>query len=96
MRKIWSIRWNFKEFSADGQHLKALMYSGSINGANFASFMGFWGELREICIILLVNLKMEKQICTVKPYYILAKRFGLFAMRLPSFLGGEMDCWVVA
>ena len=33
------------------RHLKALMYSGSINGANFASFMGFWGELHEICII---------------------------------------------
>ena len=33
------------------RHLKALMYSESINGANFASFMGFWGELHEICII---------------------------------------------
>ena len=89
MRKIWSICWNFREFSADGQesesivvqilhslpelcakcaksgqfagistsslpmvrHLKALIYSGSINGANFASFAGFWGELHEICII---------------------------------------------
>ena len=89
MCEIWSIHWNFREFSADGQeseiivvqiscsspelwakcvksgqftgismsslpmvrHLKALMYSGSINGANFASFMGFWGELCEICII---------------------------------------------
>ena len=27
------------------RNLKALMYSGSINGANFTSFMGFWGEL---------------------------------------------------
>ena len=89
MHEIWSIRWNFNEFSADGQeseiivvrisrslpelwvkcaksgqfagisesslpmvrHLKVLMYSGSINGANFASFVGFWGELHEICII---------------------------------------------
>ena len=89
MHKIWSICWNFREFSADGQeseiivvqishsspelwakcaksgqftgistsslpmvrHLKALMYSGSINGANFASFAGFWGKLRKICII---------------------------------------------
>ena len=89
MREIWSIRWNFREFSADGQeseiivvrilrgspelwakcaksgrftgismssllmvrHLKVLMYSGSINGANFASFVGFWGELCKICII---------------------------------------------
>ena len=89
MREIWSICWNFGEFSADGQeseiivvrisrsspelwvkcmksgrftgistssllmvrHLKALMYSGSINGANFASFTGFWDKLREICII---------------------------------------------
>ena len=33
------------------RHLKALMYSRSINGANFASFVGFWGELHEICII---------------------------------------------
>ena len=33
------------------RHLKALMYSGSINGANFASFTGFWGELCKICII---------------------------------------------
>ena len=89
MREIWSIRWNFNEFSAGGQesesivarilrslpelwakctksgqfagiltsslpmvrHLKALIYSGSINGANFASFTGLWGELHEICII---------------------------------------------
>ena len=89
MREIWSIRWNFREFSANGQesesivvqilcsslelwvkcaksgrfagismsslpmvrHLKALMYSESINGANFASFTGSWGELREIYII---------------------------------------------
>ena len=33
------------------RQLKALRYSGSINGANFASFVGFWGELCEICII---------------------------------------------
>ena len=33
------------------RNLKALMYSGSINGANFASFLGSWGELREICMI---------------------------------------------
>ena len=33
------------------RNLKALMYSGSINGANFASFTGFWGELRKICMI---------------------------------------------
>ena len=33
------------------RNLKALMYSGSINGANFASFTEFWGELREICMI---------------------------------------------
>ena len=32
------------------RNLKALMYSGSINGANFESFMGFWGELHEICM----------------------------------------------
>ena len=33
------------------RNLKALMYSGSINGANFASFMGSWGELSKICMI---------------------------------------------
>ena len=33
------------------RNLKALMYSGSVNGANFASFTGFWGELCETCII---------------------------------------------
>ena len=32
-------------------NLKALMYSGSINGANFASFVVFWGELHKICMI---------------------------------------------
>ena len=144
MHEIWSICWNFREFSADGQeseiivvrilhsspelwvkctksgrfagismsslpmvrHLKALMYSGSINGANFASFAGFWGELREICMtrwrscqktkLKLKNFackfKNEEQMCTVKPYYILAKRFGLFAMRLPSLSWGK---WTV-
>ena len=30
------------------RNLKALMYSGSINGVNFTSFMGFWGELSKI------------------------------------------------
>ena len=30
--------------------------------------------------------------CMVKPYYILAKRFGLFAMRLPSLSWGK---WTV-
>ena len=30
--------------------------------------------------------------CTVKPYCILAKRFGLFAMRLPSLSRGK---WTV-
>ena len=89
------------------RHLKALIYSGSINGVNFASFAGFVGELREICIIcwrfcqktklkfekfLLVNLKAKKQMCTVKLYYILVKRFGLFAMRLPSLSQGK---WTV-
>ena len=33
------------------RNLKALMYSGSINGANFTSFMGVWGELCKICMI---------------------------------------------
>ena len=33
------------------RNLKALIYSGSINGANFTSFVGFWGELHEICMI---------------------------------------------
>ena len=33
------------------RNLKALMYSGSIHGANFTSFVGSWGELREICMI---------------------------------------------
>ena len=137
MREIWSICWNFREFSADGQeseiivvrilrsspelwvkcaksgrfagismsslpmvrHLKTLIYSGSINGANFTSFVGFWGELHEICIIhwrfcqkkklLLVNLKTKKQMCMVKPYYILAERFGLFAVRLSSLSWGK-------
>ena len=32
-------------------NLKALMYSGSINGVNFAWFTGFWGELHKICVI---------------------------------------------
>ena len=27
--------------------------------------------------------------CTVKLYYILAERFGLFAVRLPSLSGGN-------
>ena len=103
MRELWSIRWNFREFSADGQesesivaqisrsspelwakcvksgqfagisgsslpivrNLKAFMYSGSINGANFASFTGFWGKLHKICIICWrfcqkTKLKFEK------------------------------------
>ena len=93
------------------RNLKALMYSGSINSANFASFAGSWGELHEICIIrwnfcrkqnlnlkillvnlkiLLMNLKMKKQMCTVKPYYILAEKLGLFAMRLPSLSQGNV------
>ena len=54
MRK-WSefclIHWNFNEFSADGQASESIMYSESINGANFASFAGFVGDLRGICII---------------------------------------------
>ena len=50
MHEIWSIRWNFREFSAYGQ-APEIMHSGSINDANFASFTGFWFELREICII---------------------------------------------
>ena len=33
------------------RNLKALMNSGLINGANFASFAGFWGELHKICMI---------------------------------------------
>ena len=33
------------------RNLKALMYSGSINGANSTSFAGFWGELHKICMI---------------------------------------------
>ena len=82
------------------RNLKALVYSGSINSANFISFAGFWGELHEICMIrwkfaehkiLLVILKTKKQMCTVKPCYILAKRLGLFAVRLPSLSWREMD-----
>ena len=33
--------------------------------------------------------------CTVKPYHILAKRFGHFAVRLPSLSQGKWT-WVVA
>ena len=109
MREIWSIRWNFNEFSADGQasesivvqiscslpelwvkcaksgrfagismsslsmvrHLKVLMYSGSINGANFASFVGFWSKLHEICIICWKfakrqNLNLKNFACNFK------------------------------
>ena len=33
------------------RNLKALMYSGPINGVNFASFTGFWGELCKISMI---------------------------------------------
>ena len=42
-------------------NLKALMYSGSINGANFASFAVFWGELHEICMNRwkFVNFKID-------------------------------------
>ena len=79
------ICWIFNEFFADGQESEIIMYSGSINGVNFASFTGFWGELCEICIICWkffakrqnVNLenfackfKNKEQMCTVKPYYI--------------------------
>ena len=39
--------------------------------------------------ILPIILKMGKQICTVKPCYILAKRLRLFAMRLPSLSWGN-------
>ena len=145
MHKIWSIHWNFREFSANGQeseimvmqiscsspelwakrtksggfagistsslpmvrHLKALMYSGSVNGVNCASIMGFWGELRKICIIrwrfcqkTKLNLKnfackfkkTKKQMCMVKRTIFLAKRFGLFAVRLPSLSQGK---WTV-
>ena len=35
---------------------------------------------------------MKKQMCTVKPYYILAERFGLFAMSLSSLSWGK---WAV-
>ena len=31
--------------------------------------------------------------CTVKPYHILAERFGLFAMRLPSLSQGKNGIW---
>ena len=49
--KFRLIHWNFREFSADGQASESIMYSGSINGANFALFTGFWGELHGICLI---------------------------------------------
>ena len=32
---------------------------------------------------------MKKQMCMVKPYYILFKRLGLFAVRLPSLSRGN-------
>ena len=53
------------------RHLKALMYSGSINGANFASFVGFWGELHKICIICWKfakrqNLNLKNFACKIK------------------------------
>ena len=71
------------------RNLKALMYSGSINGANFMWFAGFWGELCKICVIrwkfvksktwnfkiLPVMLKMGTKVCMVNPCYILTGRF---------------------
>ena len=53
------------------RHLKALMYSRSINGANFTSFVGFWGELCKICIICWrfcqkTKLKFENFACKFK------------------------------
>ena len=41
---------------------------------------------------LACKFKMKKQMCTVRPYHILAERFGLFAMRLPSLSQGK---WTV-
>ena len=53
--ELWAKSGRFAGISTSSlpmvRHLKALMYSGSINGVNFASFVGFWGELREICKI---------------------------------------------
>ena len=55
---------------------------------------------------MLVNLETKKRMCTVKPYHILAKRFGLFAIRLPwgnqllivpiqrGCLARRMDWWM--
>ena len=89
--------------------LKALMYSGSIIGVNFASFAVFWGELHEICMIRWkfaerqnLNLKILLKILHVKRRrnkcvrlsrtIFLAKRFRLFAVRLPSLSWGK---WTV-
>ena len=84
------------------RNLKALMYSGSINGVNFTSFMGFRGELCEICIIRWkfcqkIKLKFESfahkrrrnKCVQLSRTIFLAKRFRLFAMRLPSLSRGK-------
>ena len=49
--EFWLIRWNLREFSVHGQASENIMYSGSINGANFPSFTGFVGEWSEFRII---------------------------------------------
>ena len=72
------------------RNLKALMYSGSIDGANFASFVGLWGELHEICMICwkfaenktLKNLK-------IKPYYIFRRKIKTFCREASLPFPGE-------
>ena len=45
--KFRLICWNFREFFANGQASESIMYSGSINGANFASLAGFVGRIAQ-------------------------------------------------
>ena len=86
-------------------NLKALMYSGSINGVNshHSLYSGVncmksvWiaGNLLTLKLtlqILPIILKMRNKVCTVNLCYVLAKLFILFAMRLPSLSWGK---WTV-
>ena len=54
------------------RNLKALMYSGSINGVNF---MGFWGEMCEICVICWKFAKNKTLKMKILPIINFARNF---------------------
>ena len=87
------------------------MYSGSMNGVNFALFMGFWGELREICIIRwkfcqktkpkfekFFACKFKNEETNVYGYAVpyFSQKIWTFCREASLPFPEEMDCWVVA